>query len=161
MVRQRRSTTLSKGSKEFIMKAQFPDFLPNLVDGVHFRGIGRNVKKGNVFLDVQHFRFMSGSAITSKQNDIVRELVGQFLQKKIHAHRITMGHDKEAGCTSQRLHRSIGVSILPDMVAWHTGAHPFFTPTVFGLVDSSETGLILEHQADFSTIPMAIVDFFP
>ena len=104
---------------------------------------------------------MPSSAVATEQNNIVRELVGQFLQKKIHAHRITMGHDKEAGCTSQRLHRSIGVSILPDMVAWHTGAHPFFTPAVFGLFDSSETGLILEHQADFSTIPMAIVDFFP
>ncbi len=45
MVRQRRSTTLSKGSKEFIMKAQFPDFFPNLFDGIHFRGIGRTVKR--------------------------------------------------------------------------------------------------------------------
>ena len=56
------------------------------------------------------------------------------------------------------LHRRIDTPGYGGMAHW--GAS-LFTPAVFGLVDSSETGLILEHQADFSTIPMAIVDFFP
>ena len=102
---------------------------------------------------------MPGGAITAKQNDIVRKLVGQFPQKQIHAYRITIGHDQEAGFTGQRFHRSIGVSVLPDMVAGYTGTGPFFTPAVFGLVDPSKTGFILEHQTHFSTISSGIVDF--
>ena len=102
---------------------------------------------------------MPDSASTAKQNDIVRELVGQFPQKQIHAYRITIGHDQEAGFTGQRFHRSIGVSVLPYMVAGHTGTGPLCAPAVFGLVDSSETSFILEHQTHFSTISSAIVDF--
>ena len=45
------------------------------------------------------------------------------------------------------------------MVAGYTGTGPFFTPAVFGLVDSSKTGFILEHQARLSTVSTAIVDF--
>ena len=102
-------------------------------------------KKDNIFRDVQHFRFMPSSAITAKQNDIVRE--------------ITIGHDQEARVTRQRLHCPIGVSVLPYMVARHAGTGSFFTPAVFGLVDPSETSFILEHQVYFSTISSAIVDF--
>ena len=69
---------LIQGRKDLISKAQFSDFFPNLFDGIHFRGVGRNVKKDNIFWDVQHFRFVPGSTITTKQNDIVRESVGQF-----------------------------------------------------------------------------------
>lgn len=98
-------------------------------------------------------------SLAAKQNDIVRELVGQFPQEQIHTHRITIGHDQEARFTSQRLHCSIGVPVLPYMVARHAGTGSFFTPAVFGLVDPSETSFILEHQAYFSTISSAIVDF--
>ena len=69
------------------------------------------------------------------------------------------GHDQEAGFTGQRLCRSIGISVLPYMVARHAGAGSFFTPAVFGLVDPSETSFILEHQAHFSTSSSVIVDF--
>ena len=93
MVRQRRSTTLSKE-----VKASF------LFDGIHFRCIGRNVKKDHILRNVHHFRFMPGSTITAKQNDIVGELGGQFPQEQIHTYRITIGHDQEAGFTGQRLH---------------------------------------------------------
>ena len=86
-------------------------------------------------------------------------LVGQLPQKQIHAYRITIGHDQEAGFIGQRFHRSIGVSVFPDMVAGYTGTGPFFTPAVFGLVDPYETGFILEHQAHLSTVSTAIVDF--
>ena len=34
------------------------------------------------------------------------------------------------------------------MVAGHTWANPFFTPTVFRLVDSAKPRFILEHQAN-------------
>ena len=61
-------------------------------------------KKDNVFRDVQHVRLMPDSAVTAMQNDIIRELVGQFPQKQIHADRITIGHDQEAGSTGQRLY---------------------------------------------------------
>lgn len=43
------------------------------------------------------------------------------------------------------------------MVAWYTGADAFLTPTVFWLVDSAKTCLILEHKAHFST---ALVEIF-
>lgn len=69
------------------------------------------------------------------------------------------GHDQEAGFTGQRLCRSIGISVLPYMVARHAGTGSFFTPAVFGLVDPFETSFILEHQAHFSIAFTAVVDF--
>ncbi len=88
-----------------------------------------------------------------------RELGGQFPKEQIHTHRITIGHDQEARFTSQRLHCSIGISVLPYMMTRHTGTGSFFTPAVFGLVDPSETSFILEHQTHVSPISSAIVDF--
>lgn len=72
MARQRRSPTLSKEVKSSFLKPSF--LIPFQICSMEFtRGIGRNVKKDNIFRDVQHFRFMPGSAVTAKQNDIVRE----------------------------------------------------------------------------------------
>ena len=46
------------------------------------------------------------------------------------------------------------------MVARYAGTDSLFAPAVFGLVDSSEAGFILEHQAHFSTVFTAAVDLF-
>jgi len=38
---------------------------------------------------------MPSSAVTAEQNDIIRELVGQFSQKQIYAHRTAVTNKKE------------------------------------------------------------------
>ena len=62
---------------------------------------------------------------------------------------IAIRHDKKASLTGQRFYRPIGIAILPDMVAGHTGTYPFLAPAVFRPVDSTKSGLILEHKTDF------------
>lgn len=64
--------------------------------------------------------------------------------------------DKKVSLTGQRLYRSVGIAILPDMVAGYTGAYPFPTPAIFRFVDSPKSSLILEHQANI----LAAVDNF-
>ena len=66
-----------------------------------------------------------------------------MIQKDIHAHRIAIRHDEKLSITGQWLYRSVGIPILTDMVAGHTWANPFFTPTVFRFVDSAKPRFIL------------------
>ena len=102
---------------------------------------------------------MPSSAIATHQNGILRKLSGHFLQKQIHTRSIAIGHDKKTGFTSQRLDRTISISVFPNMVAWNAGPDAFLTPAVFGLVNSAKTCLVLEHKAHFSTAPVEIFQF--
>ena len=149
-----------QSSKDFITEAALSDLFPNLLNGIHFRGVGGDVKEDDIFREFQELGFVPCGPVTAEQHDIIRKLTRQFLQKQIHAHRIAVGHNKKAGFARKRLHRSISISILPNMVTGHTGAYPFFAPAVFGLVDSSKSRFILKHQPYLSTISTAIVDFF-
>ena len=60
-----------------------------------------------------------------------------------------MKTQKKVSVTSQWLYSSVGITILTDIMAGHTGTDTFFTPTVFRLVDSAKASFVLEHQADF------------
>ena len=42
------------------------------------------------------------------------------------------------------------------MVAWNARSDSLLTPTVFGLVNSAKTCLVLEHKVHFSTTPVEI-----
>lgn len=92
---------------------------------------------------------MPGRTVTAKQDDVIGVLFGQFFQKDVHARCVTIRHNKKVSIARQRLYRSVSISILPNMVAWHTGTDTFLTPAVFRLVNPAKTSFILEHQADF------------
>jgi hypothetical protein len=49
--------------------------------------------------------------------------------------------------TRQRFNRPVGISVFPDMVAWYAGAYSLTAPAIPRLVDSTEPGFILKHQA--------------
>lgn len=134
--------------KYLVVKATFSDLFPYLLYRIHFRRIGRNVKQNNIFRQLQACRLMPGSAITAKQNNIVSIFLRQMLQKDIHTNSIAIGHNEEMTVASQWFHCSVGIAILPNMVAWHTGPNPLLTPTVFGLVDPAKSSLILKHEPD-------------
>ena len=72
---------------------------------------------------------------------------------------IAIGHDKKTGFPSQRLDRTIGIPVFPNMVTWNAGSDAFFAPAVLGMVDAAEACLILEHKAHFSTAPVEIFQF--
>ena len=80
-------------------------------------------------------------------------------QKQIHTRSIAIGHDKKTGFPSQRLDRTIGIPVFPNMVTWNAGSDAFFAPAVLGMVDAAEARLILEHKAHFSTAPVEIFQF--
>lgn len=149
-----------QSSKHFISESTLANFFPNLLDGIHFRGVRRNVKKDDIFWQHHGLGFMPRSTIAAQQDHIVWKSARQFLQKQIHAHSIAIRHDKKAGVSSKRLHCSISISIFPDMVTRHTWTNTFFAPAVFRLVNSAKSCFVLEHQAHFSTVSIAIVDFF-
>ena len=103
---------------------------------------------------------MPGRPITAKQDEVILVLFGQCLQKNIGADGIAVWQHQKAAFTGSRLNGSIGVAIFADMMAWNRRPDTLFAPAVFGFIDSSETCLILEHQAHFSTVSTTIVDFF-
>ena len=70
-----------EGRKCFVEKAAQTDSLPNLFNRIHFRGVGRKVKKMNVGRNRQSFGFVPGGAVAAKDDLIVRKRPGQLLQK--------------------------------------------------------------------------------
>ena len=149
-----------QGRKNLISEPAFTNLFPNLLNRIHFRSVGRNIEEDNIFRHFQSLGFVPCGSVTAEQDNIVRKLAGQFPQEQIHAHRITIGHDQKTGVAGERLYRSIDIPVFSNMVARYTGPDPFFTPAVFGLVDSSKSCFILKHQPHFSTVSTAIVDFF-
>ena len=89
---------------------------------------------------------MPRSAIAAKQNDILRVLLRQVLEEKIHTHCVALRHDKKATIASKRFYCPKDITILPYMMAGNTRTAPFLAPTVFRFVDSSKACLILKHQ---------------
>ena len=135
-----------QGGKDLVTKAKFADFFPDLLDWIHLRCVWWDVKEYDIFRYFQSFGFMPRSAIAAKQNDIIRILLRQVLEKKIHTHCVALRHDKKATIASERFYCPKGITILPYMVAGNTRTAPFLAPAVFRLVDSSKAGLILKHE---------------
>lgn len=103
---------------------------------------------------------MPCGAVTAKENDVIRILLSQVAQEEIHTNCITVWHNQETTFPSDRLDSSIDIAVFPDVMAGNRWTNTFWTPAEFGLVDPPKTRFILEHQAYFSTISTAIVDFF-
>lgn len=103
---------------------------------------------------------MPCSTVTAKENNVIRILLCQVAQEDIHANCITVRHDQETTLPSGRLDSSVDITIFPDVMARDRWANALWTPAEFRLVDSSKACLVLEHQAHFSTLSTAIVDFF-
>lgn len=103
---------------------------------------------------------MPCGAVTAKENNVVRILLRQAAQKEIRANCITVWHDQEAALPGGGLDGSVDITILPDVMAGDRRANLLRTLAEFGLVNPSKACLILEHQAHFSTVSIAIVDFF-
>ena len=131
--------------KYFIAKPLLPDFFPDLFNRIHLRGVWRNVKQYYVIRYLERFGFMPGSTIATQQNYIFRIFLGKFLEKDIHAHSVAIRHDQKAWITGQRLHRTIGVTVFPNMMAWDSRSAPFLAPTILGFVDPTKSSFILKH----------------
>lgn len=138
------------------MESTFSDFFPDLFNRIHLGRIRWDVEKNNILRQFQACGFMPCRAVTAKQDNVLRILFRQFLQKDIHAHRIAIRHDEEISFSSRRLYCSIGITILPNVVTGYAGTYSFLTPAVFGFVNSSKASLILKQQADF----LPLVDNF-
>lgn len=90
---------------------------------------------------------MPCGAIATKQNNIIRILLRQLLEKKVHTHRVALWHDKKAAFACERFYCSIDIAVFPYMVTENTWTYPSLAPAVFGLVNTSKACLILKHQS--------------
>ena len=135
-------------------------FFPNLFDWIHFWRIWWNKKQTYVFRNAEGAGLMPCGAVTAKENDVVRILLCQVAQEEIHANGITVWHDQETALPSDRLDGTVSIAIFPDVVTRDRRTNTLWTPAELGLVDPSKARFILEHQAHFSTVSTAIVDFF-
>lgn len=90
---------------------------------------------------------MPCGAIATKQNNIIRILLRQLLEKKVHTHRVALWHDKKAAFACERFYCSIDIAVFPYMVTGNTWTYPSLAPAVFGLVNTSKACLILKHQS--------------
>lgn len=89
---------------------------------------------------------MPCSSVAAQEDDVIGVLLRQFIQKDVHAIRIAIRHDQKTGVSRHRIDSAICIAVFPNMVAWYRWTDPFFAPTVFRLVDPSESGFILKHK---------------
>lgn len=111
------------------------------------------MKENDILRQLQSSGLMPCGAITAKQNDILSVLFRKMFQEDIHAYRVAIRHDQEEAIACQWLYRTIGIAILPDVMAGHAGTYSFLAPAVFGLVDSPKSGFILKYYANV-TLPV-------
>ena len=94
-------------------------------------------------------RLVPCCTITTQQDQIIRVLLGQFLEKYVHTSRIAIRHNKKTGASCYWFNSSVCIPILTNVVARYRWTNALFTPAVFGLIDSSESCFILEHKSYF------------
>lgn len=75
-----------------------------------------------------------------------------MFQENIHAYRVVIRYDQEEAIVGQWLYRTIGIAILPDVMARHAGTYPFLVPAVFRLVDSSKSTWILKYYTNVTLL---------
>lgn len=140
---------LLQSSKHFIAEARDSKFFPYLLDGIHLRRIRWNVKQLYVFRDMKLVRLVPCCTITTQQDQIIRVLLGQFLEKYVHTSRIAIRHNKKTGASRYWFNGSVCIPIFTNVMARYRWTNALFTPAVFGLIDSSESCFILEHKSYF------------
>ena len=136
-------------SKHFIAEARDSELFPYLLDGIHLRRIRWNVKQLYVFRDMKLVRLVPCCTITTQQDQIIRVLLGQFLEKYVHTSRIAIRHNKKTGASRYWFNSSVCIPIFTNVMARYRWTNALFTPAVFGLIDSSESCFILEHKSYF------------
>ena len=72
----------------------------------------------------------------------------QFIQEYVHAICVAVGHNQKEVFTCHRLHRAIGVAILPNVVTGYGWPNALAAPAILGFVDSPESCFVLKHQPD-------------
>ena len=94
-------------------------------------------------------RLVPCCTITTQQDQIIRVLLGQFLEKYVHTSRIAIRHNKKTGASRYWFNCSVCIPIFTNVMARYRWTNALFTPAVFGLIDSSESCFILEHKSYF------------
>ena len=108
-----------------------------------------NVKQLYVFRDMKLVRLVPCCTITTQQDQIIRVLLGQFLEKYVHTSRIAIRNNKKTGASRYWFNSSVCIPIFANVMARYRWTNALFTPAVFGLIDSSESCFILEHKSYF------------
>ncbi len=72
---------LGQGGKIDIVESLDPDRFPDLLNGIHLRGVRREEEKHNVIRNDKGLGFVPGRTIAAKQDDIIGKLLGELLQK--------------------------------------------------------------------------------
>ena len=60
-----------EGSKDFVAKSHFPDFFPDLLNGIHFWSIWRDIKQPNVFRTMKSVRLVPCGTITTEKDKVI------------------------------------------------------------------------------------------
>ena len=59
---------MSQGFKDFISESHGAKLFPDLLYGIHFRGIRRNMQKFNIVRDLQPLGLVPASAVANEKN---------------------------------------------------------------------------------------------
>ena len=136
--------------KDFVSESSLTDFLPNLFDGIHFRGVRGNENQRDLSRNNQSICLVPHGPVTHQQYLILRVCPGQFRQENIHAVCVAVRKNQKETFPVLRLYCSICVAVFTNMMTWNGWPFPFPAPAALWFVDSSEARLVLKHHPHVS-----------
>ena len=136
--------------EDFVPKSSLSNLLPNLLDGIHFRGVRWNEDQRDLSRNFQGICLVPHGPVTHQQYLILRICLGQLRQEYIHAGCVTVRKNQKEAFTVLRFYCSIYIIVFTNVMTGNGWPFPFPAPATLWLVDSSEASLILEHHPHVS-----------
>jgi hypothetical protein len=128
------------------------EFLTQLVPKVFYRvefwRVGRQGQQPNIVRHLQGLACVPACTVQYHDNFLVRMTRGDFLQKDLHAVCIDVRQDQTVEMTAVRIDGSIALGVFMGQHGAGHRAQRIRRPGAPYIGDSTESRLVLEHQAD-------------
>ena len=136
--------------EDFVPESSLTDFLPYLLDGIHFRGIRWNENQRDLSRNFQGICLVPHGSVTHQQYLILRICLDQFRQKYIHTICVAVRKNQKEAFPILRLYRSVYIVVFTNVMTGNGWPFPLTAPATLWFVDSSEARLILKHYPHVS-----------
>ena len=82
--------------KYLVAEALLSKLFPDPLNRIHFRCVWRNKEQHNAIRYTKRSCFVPGSSVAAQENNVIRILLRQLIQKDVHTLSIAIRHDKKA-----------------------------------------------------------------
>ena len=132
-----------------VMEKFFPQFIPDVFDGVQLGCVGRQAHQPHVSGNPQCTAGMPASTIHDHDNALLRMSLCHLIEKQLHARRVDLRQNQRIHLSRRDIDGSIGIGIFMGEHGLAEGAHGFGCPATTNIVDPPKACLVLEQNYDW------------